>query len=219
VANDSALSDAPIAKRFQFIGGNLSLDFCNSVGGKREGIPRENLHDYAHFLSWCEQARLLDSPAVRRLHEQAGQSADKGAAVLGRAIALREAIYRIVLAAAADAAPSNEDLAVLNSELARSLGRLRIMPNKDDGTFSWRWAESPLQVDYALGPISYSAAGLLASKEQLTHVRQCRGDNCGWLFLDSSRNHSRCWCDMRDCGNRAKVRRHRRKHRDAEASH
>src|SRR5262249_18770329 len=112
-------------------------------------------------------------------------------------------------------APSDTDLAVLNSELARSLGRLRIMPGKGNGAFSWRWAKSPIELDHALGPISYSAAGLLASKEELTHVRQCRGANCGWLFLDCSRNHSRCWCDMRDCGNRAKVRRHRRKHRDA----
>ena len=211
--------DAPLAKRFQFIAGNLCLDFCNTVGGKREGISRENLHDYAHFLSWCQQARLVDPSAVPQLQVQAAQSADKGAAVLGRAIALREAVYRIILAIAADAAPSNEDLTVLNSELARCLGRLRILPDNGNGAFSWGWAESPLDLDHALGPISYSAAELLASKEKLTHVRQCRADNCGWLFLDSSRNHSRCWCDMRDCGNRAKVRRHRRKHRDAEASH
>ena len=55
-------------------------------------------------------------------------------------------------------------------------------------------------------------AELLASEQQLAHLRQCCGDNCGWLFLDSSKNHSRRWCDMRDCGNRAKVRRHRQKH-------
>jgi predicted RNA-binding Zn ribbon-like protein len=218
VANDSAMSDAPLAKRFQFIAGNLCLDFCNTVGGKREGISRENLHDYAHFLSWSQQARLVDPSAVPQLQVQAAQSADKGAAVLGRAIALREAVYRIILAIAADAAPSNEDLTVLNSELARCLGRLRILPDNGNGAFSWGWAESPLDLDHALGPISYSAAELLASKEKLTHVRQCRADNCGWLFLDSSRNHSRCWCDMRDCGNRAKVRRHRRKHRDEQTS-
>jgi len=217
VANDSDLSDAPAPKRFRLIAGNLCLDFCNTVGGKREGIPRENLHDYAHLLSWCEQARLIDAPTAQRLDEQAAQNAKKAAAVLARAIALREGIYRIVLAVSSGAAPSTEDLTVLNSELARSLGRLRIMPDEGNG-FSWRWAEGSLELDHVLGPIAYSAAELLASAEELTHARQCRGGNCGWLFLDSSRNHSRCWCDMRDCGNLAKVRRHRRKHRDSETS-
>ncbi|HEV2391667.1 MAG TPA: CGNR zinc finger domain-containing protein [Verrucomicrobiae bacterium] len=42
-------------------------------------------------------------------------------------------------------------------------------------------------------------------------MRLCQGDTCGWLFVDSSKNHSRRWCDMRDCGNRAKARRHRAK--------
>jgi len=54
---------------------------------------------------------------------------------------------------------------------------------------------------------------LLTSSQRLNQVRQCRGDNCGWLFVDGSKNHSRRWCDMRDCGNRAKVRRHRLKQR------
>jgi predicted RNA-binding Zn ribbon-like protein len=50
-------------------------------------------------------------------------------------------------------------------------------------------------------------------------VRECSGDTCGWLFVDTSRNHSRRWCDMEDCGNRAKARRHylRRKQLEAPA--
>jgi len=50
---------------------------------------------------------------------------------------------------------------------------------------------------------------LLTDPHTLAHVQMCNGDNCGWLFIDSSKNHSRRWCDMRDCGNRAKIRRHR----------
>jgi predicted RNA-binding Zn ribbon-like protein len=60
--------------------------------------------------------------------------------------------------------------------------------------------------------VSGSAAELLTSTE-LARVRECGGENCGWMFLDNSRNHSRHWCDMQDCGNRAKVRRFRQRQR------
>jgi predicted RNA-binding Zn ribbon-like protein len=78
--------------------------------------------------------------------------------------------------------------------------------------FDWEWEFDESDPEQALAPIACSAAELLASSDLLHHLRRCEGDNCGWLFLDSSRNHSRRWCDMRDCGNRAKVRRHRQKH-------
>ena len=43
----------------------------------------------------------------------------------------------------------------------------------------------------------------------LTTIRVCEGRSCGWLFLDTSRNRTRRWCDMKICGNRAKARRYR----------
>jgi len=57
-----------------------------------------------------------------------------------------------------------------------------------------------------LWPIARSAAELLAS-EQVHFIRNCSSKTCQWLFLDTSKNHRRRWCDMKLCGNRAKVRR------------
>jgi predicted RNA-binding Zn ribbon-like protein len=58
-------------------------------------------------------------------------------------------------------------------------------------------------------PVAYSAADLLATPDQLARVGQCQDDRgCGWLFLDLTKNHSRRWCAMDDCGNRAKAKRH-----------
>jgi len=68
-----------------------------------------------------------------------------------------------------------------------------------------------VRLDQPIGPIAHSAAELLTGIQFRGQVRRCEGHNCGWLFVDSSKNHSRRWCDMRDCGNRAKVRRHRLK--------
>jgi predicted RNA-binding Zn ribbon-like protein len=198
-------------KKFQFVGGALCLDFCNSVGGKRETVAREYLHSYADFLSWSQQAGLVDNGRAEARLRAAQRRPAKAAAVLRRAKALREAIYRIFLAGAWKKKPEESDLEELNAELARCLPRLRIAAGKSG--FGWEWRRENGALDDTLGPIARCAADLLVSGETLENVRQCQGNNCGWLFLDSSRNHSRCWCDMRDCGNRAKVRRHRLKQR------
>ena len=53
----------------------------------------------------------------------------------------------------------------------------------------------------------------LATMGDLTRVKECASENCNWLFIDESRNRSRRWCDMKDCGNRAKARRFRQRKR------
>ena len=62
-------------------------------------------------------------------------------------------------------------------------------------------------MDFVLYPIIKSAADFLVSSD-LKRLKQCADDFCGWLFMDKSRNYSRRWCSMKDCGNRAKAHRH-----------
>ena len=194
-------------KKFQFVGGALCLDFCNSVGGKRGVRSREYLNSYRDFLSWSEQAGLLDTRRSEELLRKVRRRPSGAADALKRAIRLREAVYRIFFELAENKRPAERDIGELNVELSRSLSRLRVAPAKNG--FGWQWSAEHVALDHPLGPIARSAADLLTSDWALENIRQCQGENCGWLFLDSSKNHSRCWCDMRDCGNRAKVRRHR----------
>ncbi|MGH7448040.1 MAG: CGNR zinc finger domain-containing protein, partial [Longimicrobiales bacterium] len=53
---------------------------------------------------------------------------------------------------------------------------------------------------------------------ELDRVKLCGNDACAWLFIDVSRNRSRRWCDMKDCGNRAKARRHYARQKEVPAS-
>jgi predicted RNA-binding Zn ribbon-like protein len=207
------MCDVEPARKFQFVGGDLSLDFCNTMGGKRGAVPREFLNSFGDLIAWWEQAGLIASSDTSELRRKA--QADPGAAevVLARAIELREAIFRIFLALAHDESPADNDLAVLNEELARGMNGLRV--GREESGFSWRWAPAKGELDVGLAPVARSAAELLTSGHKPGHVNQCEGDNCGWLFIDASKNHSRRWCDMRDCGNRAKVRRHRLRQRRA----
>ncbi len=197
----------PPARVFQFIGGALCLDFCNTVGGKRGGIPREFLDSYSEFISWARQAGLITDNQVAELLRKANRRGQEAVDVLTRATELREAVYRIFLDRSHGKSPRPADLAILNAELSRLLPRLQITSNSAGCDWMWTDAEA---LDFPLGPIAHSAADLVTSHSK-PQLHQCEGDNCGWLFLDSSKNHSRRWCAMRDCGNRAKVRRHRRK--------
>jgi predicted RNA-binding Zn ribbon-like protein len=201
------------APNFQFVGGDLALDFCNTVGGKRGGIAREKFHSLNDFISWAEQGKLLKPDQAASLKRYTARHPSNAAELLARATELREAIFRIFISASDEKTPAQEDMARLNAELAASLGRLRIGPAKEGEGFVWQWADEQLKPEHLLGPVARSAAELLVRPELVAKIHQCEGDNCGWLFVDCSKNHSRRWCDMRDCGNRAKVRRHRKRHK------
>src|SRR5437762_819551 len=58
------------------------------------------------------------------------------------------------------------------------------------------------------GMLADAAAAELLTWPALARVHICAGADCGWLFLDQSRNASRRWCAMDGCGNRTKARRH-----------
>ena len=83
--------------------------------------------------------------------------------------------------------------------------------------FAWALKGEKKALERPVWLLARSAAELLTSA-QLNRVRECGGVNCGWLFLDTSRNGSRRWCDMKSCGNRAKTQRHYKRKRSANAS-
>jgi predicted RNA-binding Zn ribbon-like protein len=130
--------------------------------------------------------------------------------VLERAYALREAIYHIFSASAARARPAADDLEALNQELKPALAQGRVVVTAEG--FDWAWGTEMLCLDQMLPPLARGAATLLTSEER-SRVRQCASPTCGWLFVDSTKNHRRQWCSMTGCGNKARVRRHRQRQR------
>ncbi len=189
---------------FEFTGGHLSLDFVNTVHDRLEQ-PRELLNSYNDLLLWGQQARILNAGEAERLREIAAYHKEETMDVLRQAIDIREMLYRIFLAIAEDDEPDKTDLAAFNTVLAQTMAHARIVPGEDG--FAWSWDDQEQALDRVLWPVVRSAADLLTSHE-LKDVRVCAAEDCGWLFLDTSKNHSRRWCDMKTCGNRAKARKH-----------
>lgn len=191
--------------RFSFLGGELCLDYANTVDWHASPQPSDRLHDYADLVAWGREAGVLTDGAQQQLLAEAEHRPALAAAVLAAAMGLREVIYQLFRALTAGEPPSGADLAALNAALPRALGRARVVPAGDGLT--WGWAPLDGALDPMLWPVARSAAELLTSP-RLALVRQCEGPGgCGWLFLDTTKNRRRRWCSMEDCGNRAKARR------------
>jgi predicted RNA-binding Zn ribbon-like protein len=190
---------------FDFSGGELCLDFANTVSTHSEVRMEEHVTSYSRLISWGRQAGILTEGEEARLGYEAEGHPDEAAAVHRRAIALREAIYRIFSVVVKGEQASLSDVDVLNKELSNGLAHALII-QRGDG-FEWDWEASEGALDRVLWVVARSAADLLTS-DKLLRVTECASERCGWLFMDLSRNHSRRWCDMNECGNRAKARRH-----------
>ena len=190
---------------FERVGGRTCLDFVNTASQRRAGPFKDNLNSYEDLLSWGLQMEELSEPEADRLRALAAADAAGADAVLARARALREAIYRVFTARAAGEALPTSDLERISEENARAgVNRLLTPAGIGRCSFEWRGTDA---LDRPLWPVAVSAVNLAAS-DAAERVKECATDNCTWLFLDASKNRSRKWCEMAECGNRAKARRH-----------
>lgn len=194
---------------FELSGGELCLDFANTVDSRPTDEPQELLGGYHDLVEWSLQAGVIDRGVAQRLGTRAARHQRQAGAVLRRARALREAIFEVFATSARGGAPPADALDLLNERLGEALEHLRVA--RTDVEYRWEWTDED-HLDRMLWPVVRSAAELLTS-ERLERVRLCAARECDWLFLDRSRNRSRRWCDMTVCGNRNKVRRFRRMQR------
>lgn len=199
---------------FSLTGGRLCLDFSNTAGSHQpNNLPEEeHLTCYDALIAWGQQADVLEASQVRQLLTLADAQPAEAEQVLARAVVLREAIYRVFSRIARGETPERDDLEAINAALAPGLAQARLALEGEQVV--WAWADTPA-LDRVLWPVARSAADLLTCGER-ARVRECAAKNCTWLFIDTSRNHSRHWCDMQSCGNRAKAKRHYHKRRSGE---
>jgi len=187
--------------------GKPCLDFVNTVDWRNSKTrKKEMLRDFSALISWSKQIGILEDKTAQILFKNALKQPNKAKQVYEKAIELRELLFRLFSSMATTGQASSHDLSIFNKYLADSMGKSCCLTPSDNG-FVWSFCSGTDSMDLFLDPIIKSAADLLVSSE-LTRVKQCADDACGWLFMDKSRNNSRRWCSMKDCGNRAKAHRH-----------
>lgn len=196
---------------FEFLGGQLALDFVNTASAREVGPLKDRLGSYSDLVAWADQAQALPDCAPGDLTKAALQHPRIAARTLEDARALRESLYRILKAFAAGVPAPAADMERLN-ELFRRANAHRTLccntPNtRGAPTFEWAWDANAAELDRVFWPVVLAAADLLTAGEP-ARLKECGGHDCSWLFLDQSKNRSRRWCSMQDCGNRVKAKRH-----------
>jgi predicted RNA-binding Zn ribbon-like protein len=190
-------------ERLRIVGGNLALDFVNTVDGESGGEPGfENLQSYRDLVAWGYRVGMISEERARRLLREARGRGSEAEATHARALELRDDLYGLLRAVALGASPPPESVEALRLAETEALSRARLVPG--EGGFVWEWSDDR-DLARVLWPVVHAATELLTSGP-LDRVKACAA--CRWLFVDESRNRSRRWCTMEECGTHEKVRRY-----------
>ncbi len=196
------------------IGGALCLDFVNTVGWRGRPDCNEYLNSCSDLIGWCIRNGCLTQEEGVKARYHARARTEEAEEMVQKARQLRIALYEVFSAVAQNTAPAETGLRTLNENLPPAWSRVRV--ESSEGGFVAAWDAGARPLGNMLGPVVLAAFDLLTS-QRLSRIKECANEGCGWLFLDGSKNRSRRWCDMRDCGNRIKARRHYRKKKTGKA--
>ena len=188
--------------RYQFVAGNLALDFVNTVAYRADpGKRKDHLQRTEDVRRWASQAQLAD-------RAQINSGPRLGTAALRRIRAVREQLFAVFHAIASDDPIPADTLARVGNALHDCCARRCL--SIEGAEVRWTWRPGARCTDYLLYPVLTAATDLLTSASRGL-VRQCEDAGCGWLFLDRSNARKRRWCSMADCGNRNKARKYYRR--------
>ncbi|HTI54179.1 MAG TPA: ABATE domain-containing protein [Verrucomicrobiae bacterium] len=201
--------------QFAFNAGRLCLDFVNTVHFRPVSDRLELINSYDDLLAWARQATIITPGEAATLAEASHRRERSAADALAHVRGLRESTYAIFSSRAAGLPAREADLRTLNRAVGRAMAHAGLIPS--GSRFEWAWPDVAPDLDRVAWWVARSAAELLTS-DDITFVRECAGYDCGWLFMDTTKNRSRRWCDMRTCGNRAKSRRHYERRRAADGT-
>jgi predicted RNA-binding Zn ribbon-like protein len=212
---------APTLKPFE-LHGNPALDFVNTLDNRfnkpndpnSARPPEELIKTYNDLLRFVTQSELLTEAMARGLRRLASPVAEREQAcnqVLYKARAFREHLASVTYALIDGLDIPQSSLAVLDASIKQAAEHRELVT--ESTLLAWRWSGITGDLASPLWLLAQATADLLLS-EDASRIRSCAAVTCRWLFLDTSKNHTRRWCNMKICGNRMKA--HRYHYRNSE---
>lgn len=186
------------------VGGDLALDFVNTVTA-RDSEPSDWVDGYGALLSWAALTGAFAKKDLAALAAMAGAEPARATTALARCRALREGLCSVLYAMIEGHAPAADDLAAIDDARLAAAKAAKLVPAH--GRVAPVWSVERSGLDLIAHVVGAQALALLQDPK-LDRLRVCDGHDCGWVFIDTSKNGRRRWCDMATCGNTAKARRH-----------
>lgn len=194
---------------FELVGGHPALDLVNTLDWRFQQSQRTDLlPSYDDLVRFVVQCGLMTAAEGRRLVRSA--TANKAAEAVDQSRDLRETAASVFYAALDGEEPPAEAIRKLEHFFkdAEAHRELRWSENH----LRWEFPTASAAPELPVAILSLKIAHLMTSGS-MEMVRACGNPGCRWLFLDTSKNHTRRWCDMKICGNRMKARRFKAQHR------
>jgi predicted RNA-binding Zn ribbon-like protein len=184
---------------WQLIGGDLAVDLVNTVAYRTDPTRRvDRLADLLHLADWLAVAAPRHGWPVSLSRASVARSSRRD--VLDEVKRLREAVAAVLSAQVDGEQTPAEAVELIRRRYEDALTQAVVQPR-----LPLRYEIEVESTDEAPTLLAL-AAGRLCSRNDLQRLQRCAALDCGWYFLDTSRNRSRRWCDPADCGNRARVR-------------
>ncbi|MGN9756233.1 CGNR zinc finger domain-containing protein [Streptomyces sp. SD31] len=191
-----ALGTVTDAYELRFDAGRLCLDLLATTH------PEERFDSVEVLCAWIVGAGLVPSGTAL---------AHADAAWLVQFRELRGRIGQLVRGGITPEPWPSYDIALARvNDIARTAPPAPRAVRGEDGTLV-RELDHPPECAALLGAIARDAVELLTDPVARAGLRECEGDNCPIVYLDSSRGRRRRWCSSEVCGNRERVARHRRR--------
>jgi predicted RNA-binding Zn ribbon-like protein len=183
---------------------SLAIAFNNTVAWESGGPVNDRLGSFAALVEWARAHGVVSAREAEAIRRREAAEPWRAAAVLAQARELRGVAHGILAALARRAMPGEAALRGFNQALA--LGTPLLGLEVRAGRLVWTHG-GEVTAETILHRLAWSVALFLTSPE-LDRLGLCANAECGWLFLDTTKNRSRRWCSMAECGARAKARRH-----------
>lgn len=190
----------PLIDNLRLDGGVLCLDYVNTIPDRFDGTNRDLLPTFNDLVYWAKKVKIVEGADISVIEKAAQSNERKAKDFFAEAMQLRTLIYNLFQPVSQQQKLKNSDLEQFNKLVSKYFPFLRLTVDREG--FSEQWDFESNHFYSITAPIVKSAYDLLLS-DKLHRVKQC--SNCGWLFLDGTRNGKRRWCSMQDCGNSVKA--------------
>ncbi|MET1131938.1 MAG: ABATE domain-containing protein [Aeromicrobium sp.] len=182
-------------RELPIVGGHLALDFANTVDDPLGPERWDHIATADGLLHWAGRVAIPLRVTANRVDE---------GSLLRQAHELRDTLNAVFGAIADGGSVDDADWRRLRTFVAEAMGDADLVQSARGSALALDWSGlDDLRV--VLHPVAAAAQALLAG-DDLGRLKRC--GRCPWLFLDQSKNLSRRWCDMNDCGRAEKIERY-----------